>query len=59
MDFFLLLALISKRLDLERCGLRHFKAFSFFFPTVIDFLSFDKQELSYDKKHLLRFFLAR
>ena len=29
MELFLLSALISKRLDLECCGLRHFKAISF------------------------------
>ena len=40
-ELFLLLTLISKRLDLEWCGLRHCKDLSFFFPTITDFLSFE------------------
>ena len=58
-ELFLLLTLISKRLDLEQCGLWHRKDLSFLFPTITDFLIFEKRGPSYDIKHLLRFFLAR
>ena len=59
MQFFFLSSLISKRKELGRCGLRHWKEDSLFFPMLTYFLPFAQEKPSNELWCLRRYFPPR